>query len=384
MLARLDKRFASAVVLAMMSGALWACGGDDTMSSGTGGSGGSGGSTATGGTADSGKDAAGGDASPDARPDSSAGGSGGTVGAEAGIDVSVSDGAGDARLDVTSDARTDAPPDATPDTTADVRADAAPDARADASPDGSPNDGAVTSDGATTPDVVTSDGNDGATPPPPNDGGSQTSDASEAAVPPPADSGLVHAACVPIPGGAMSLFSFDTTNDVAGWEFQNDNDPTDPAQGHDAGPVSQADVNIAWNNEDGCPTAGQLRFTIHFDFNTSNEIIQGAVFDTPIVGSPDWTGRTAVHFMMKVETAGGLQFINPYAQLGSIFQENEDQRNGSVLYTAENLGVGVWRDVVLDLPAADAGPITPSNIGFQVFSLQPQLTQVVIDSVWLE
>jgi hypothetical protein len=362
------------MALVAISGAFWACGGDDTMGSGSGGSGGgtggSGGTSATGGSADSGRDTGSGganDGSADVRADTSSGGSGGTGtggatgsgGSDAGRDGStVEGGIGGGDGAAGSDAQREASlPDASPD---------AP--RADAGPDG-----ATTRDA--TPDTTTSDVSDAGSPTT-NDAGPEVVDANDAQAPPnDVTDDQAHAACTALPAGASMIFGYDMSTD-ANWTFDPNNNPTP----HPEQPPPQATMTPAWDNLDGCSAPGEVKFTIPFDFDAA--IIQGAVFNADL-GDRDLTGRTAVHISIKVETPAGLQFVSPFLQVNR--PDGFLEHDGSHDYVAANLGVGVWTDLVIPLPPPDdAGPLTASSLGLQVFSIVPGVTVFDIDSVWVE
>jgi hypothetical protein len=79
-----------------------------------------------------------------------------------------------------------------------------------------------------------------------------------------------------------------------------------------------------------------------------------------------------------VVTPGGLEFIEPFIDLQTYnFQFND--------YTADVLGVGVWRDLTIDFSQGpDAGALVASDIGFQVYATSPGLVEFVVDSIWVE
>jgi hypothetical protein len=281
-------------------------------------------------------------------------GGGGTGGSA--VDASVDR---DAVAEASSDARDVSVDQVTPGT--ETGTDVAPgsDAPVGAEPQ---NDIAVASDasdandaGPSAPDVA-SDGN----------GGPITSDASSD-----------HTQCG-LPDGGTAYFSFDTG--AEGWSFSATENPTPHPQNG-----IPTNVGVDWSGEDGCPNTGQLRFAIPFEILGADEVpIQGAVFRADLPGD-DWTGRTALHVKLKVETQGGLEWLNPFIQFGNnppiSFWEAP---RASADFVAANLGVNVWNDLVIPLPSADAGQAMAASMGIQIFAIRTGLVQITIDSITLE
>jgi hypothetical protein len=359
----------------VMSGALWACSGDDNMggAGGSAGLGGTSGSGGTGGTADAGKDSAPdgtAGSTSDARSDGSGGsggsdGSMGTGGADASRDGSGGAGGAidasaerDAVAEASSDARDGSLDQGTPGT--DTGSDAP---RGNDGPIGSePQNDAISPSDVTDAGTIAdaSDGNNGQV----------TSDASSD-----------HTACG-LPAGGTTYFSFN--GDVEGWSLSDINATI---MGLGPGPGTTA----TWSGDDGCPSPGpgQLRFTMPIDIPAdASEQIQGSVFVADLPPNTDWTGRTALHVKVKVETQGGLEWLNPFVQFNNNpnigFNGFLEAPNGSTSFTAPNLGVNVWNDLVIPMPSPDAGQAIAGGVGLQIFSTRNGLVQVTIDSITIE
>jgi hypothetical protein len=361
-----------------LAGALAACSGDDAM-----------GPAETGGAppSDSGRES-GSDASFDgARADSGgpdrtdgAGGRGGAGGAAGATGVggaagnagtggsagAISDGSGpdrdgsDTGADVT-DATLDTP--TTAEAEAGPRTDggdgtASSDTGDGATTDGDASTGAIDADARpTTADadagpVLTIDGSDGPVDP--------------------------RAACTAVPGNGMLLFPFDGAGEASGWVFN----PDAEIGIHMLNPPA-ATQDPTWNAEDGCPASGQLRFIIPFDSDSG--LVQGARFSRDFsLPLPDWTSRSVLHIRFKLEVAAGFEFVQPFIDISGPlgYQSTPD---GSVNYRAENLGVNVWRDITVNIPdAPDAGTVSPSRIGFEVYATHPGVVSFVVDTIWVE
>jgi hypothetical protein len=370
----------------VMSSAIAACSGDDDdMLTGTGGMGGAGTVTDAGRDAHADSSAGDADSAPDGLGSDARGGAGGSGGNDgAGPDISVggaagvagSDGSagsdGTAGSDGAAGTGGDAGPEATsrdalPDTLAH---ESGPDVGGDVSLISDASDaGAVDQDAA-----VTSDASD-ASPP-------STADAdadAPAQIPPDG----AHSVCT-APGGTP-LFLFDSADSADGWEFN-----TGTMLGGGGYLPPPGTPNPTWNDEDGCPGLGQLRFTIPFDSLAGSSDGAGVahpqgVHFTYDLSNQDWTNNTVIHLKLKVETAGGLEFIQPYIDLSSPSGGPPVMNpDGSNDYTAEILGVGTWRELLINLPHVDAGSLVPARFGFELYSKQPGTVSFVIDSIWIE
>jgi hypothetical protein len=181
----------------------------------------------------------------------------------------------------------------------------------------------------------------------------------------------------------MTVFSFDTVDQANDWAFIDGT-----SLGTAGYPPPPNTLDPTWNNEDGCPDAGQLRFTIPFDSHAGLEDDAGQAHPQGVRftfdyggGGPDWTNRSVLHVRLKVEQAAGLEFLYPFIDVAGLgFRSND---NASSDYTAANLGVGVWSDLTVPFPH-DAGSAVPSDIGFEIYATQPGVLIFDIDSIWVE
>jgi hypothetical protein len=219
--------------------------------------------------------------------------------------------------------------------------------------------------------------------------GSSLVDASDGADQQVAPDGANAVCGTPIPPTATVLFGFDGASEATGWEFN-----TGTMLGGGGYPPPVGTPNPAWNNANGCPGPGQLQFVIPFDSYAGSADADGSthpqgVHFTYDLSNParDWTNNSVVHLKIMVETPGGLEFVQPYLDLSNPppgVMSPVMNPYGSNEYTAAILGVGIWRDLRINLPGPEAGTIAPARLGFELYATQPGQVVFDIDTIWLE
>jgi hypothetical protein len=185
-------------------------------------------------------------------------------------------------------------------------------------------------------------------------------------------------------GGGQLLYGFDGAS-IAGWLSQMQDSA-------DAGLVATLGDTLT----DGHSCPGALTLAVPFTAYGSQE--NGSVQVS--LGGVNWTGRTELHFWVKLATANfaGISGVQAYVQTDAYAQYTSQFVNASVLAD------GLWHEIVVDLvnptddsyTNADGGVLdlaSVSGLGVQVTAdtaapaggpAEPSTVTLSVDDIWVQ